>query len=45
LTIIGNDVVIGPRSVVSQKIPPNSIAVGFPARVVRTNTTWLVESI
>ncbi|NET73164.1 MAG: acyltransferase, partial [Sphaerospermopsis sp. SIO1G2] len=41
-TIIGNDVVIGPRSVVSQKIPPNSIAVGFPARVVRTNTTWLV---
>ncbi|TAE60495.1 MAG: acyltransferase [Nostocales cyanobacterium] len=43
--IIGNDVVIGPRSVVSQKIPPNTVAVGFPARVVRTNTTWLVESI
>lgn len=43
--MIGNDVVIGPRSVVSQKIPPKTVALGFPARVVRTNTTWLVESI
>lgn len=42
---IGSDVVIGPRSIVTKNIPPNTLALGIPARVARTNITWLVESI
>ncbi|MBW4566496.1 MAG: hypothetical protein KME31_00335 [Tolypothrix carrinoi HA7290-LM1] len=42
---IGSDVVIGARSIVTKKIPPNTLAIGIPAKVVRTNITWLVESI
>ncbi|MEG4941361.1 acyltransferase [Microcoleus sp. F4-D5] len=42
---IGSDVVIGPRSIVTKNIPPNTLAIGIPARVARTNITWLVESI
>lgn len=37
---IGNDSVIGTRSVVIRDIPPNSLAVGIPAEVKRTNITW-----
>ena len=33
---IGNNVVIGARSVVSRDIPDNSVAVGTPARVIKT---------
>lgn len=33
---IGNNVVIGANSVVTSDIPANSIAVGIPARVIRT---------
>ncbi|MEH2023994.1 acyltransferase [Nostoc sp.] len=43
--IIGSDVVIGPRSIITKKIPPNTLAIGIPAKVVRTNITWLVKSI
>ena len=43
--IIGNDVVIDPRSVITKKISSNVVAIGIPARVVRTNITWLIESI
>lgn len=42
---IGSDTVIGPRSIITKKIPSNSLAIGIPAKVVRTNITWLVESI
>lgn len=42
---IGSDVVIGPRSIITKKIPPNTLAIGIPAKVVRTNITWVVESI
>ena len=34
-TTIGDGTVIGANSVVSGTIPPNSMAVGFPARVIR----------
>lgn len=34
---IGNEVVIGAGSVVTKDIPSNSIAVGNPARVIRTD--------
>lgn len=33
---IGNNVVIGAASVVTRDIPDNSVAVGIPARVIRT---------
>ena len=32
---IGNNCVIGAGSVVTRSIPPNSLAMGSPARVVR----------
>lgn len=35
-TTIGDGTVIGANSVVSGTIPPNSMAVGFPARVIRS---------
>ncbi|MCZ2205815.1 acyltransferase [Cylindrospermopsis raciborskii] len=44
-TIIGSDSVIGARSIVTKKVPSNVVAVGIPARVVRTNISWLIESI
>lgn len=37
---IGGDVIIGARSVVTRDIPPNCIAAGTPARVIRTGITW-----
>lgn len=36
---VGRNCVIGANAVVTQSIPDNSIAVGVPARVVRTGTT------
>src|SRR2546428_14152113 len=35
-TTIGDGTVIGANSVVSGAIPPNCLAVGFPARVIRS---------
>ncbi|WP_292344083.1 acyltransferase [Methanohalophilus sp. DAL1] len=32
---IGNDSIIGVGSVVSRDIPPNSLAMGYPARVIK----------
>lgn len=37
---IGNDVVIGAGAVVSKDIPDNSVAVGVPARVVKTTAEY-----
>ncbi|MEO1376958.1 MAG: acyltransferase [Cyanobacteria bacterium J06635_10] len=44
-TIIGSDSVIGTRSIVTKEVPSNVLATGIPARVVRENISWLVESI
>ncbi|TAE60496.1 MAG: acyltransferase [Nostocales cyanobacterium] len=42
-TIIGNDVVIGTRSLLNKSIiPSNTLAAGSPAKVVRENITWSV---
>ena len=38
--LIENDVVIGFRSVVTSHLPANSVAVGTPAKVVKTGITW-----
>jgi acetyltransferase-like isoleucine patch superfamily enzyme len=32
--------IIGAGSVVSGHIPPNSLAVGIPAKVIRSGVTW-----
>lgn len=34
---IGDDVKIGPNAVVRQSVPPNSVVVGIPGRIVRRN--------
>lgn len=38
---IGNNVVIGARSVVTKDIPDNSVAVGVPCRVIKTADEYL----
>ena len=38
---IGNNVVIGAGAVVSKDIPDNSVAVGVPARVIKTADEYL----
>ena len=37
---IGDNCIIGAKSLVSNDIPPNCLAVGIPARVTRTDVTW-----
>lgn len=37
---IGKDSVVGAKSVVTKSIPPGSLAVGIPARVIRSNIIW-----
>lgn len=37
---IGQDCIIGSRALVCGSIPANSLAVGTPARVVRSGVTW-----
>ncbi len=37
---IGNNVVIGARSVVTKDIPDNSVAVGVPARVIKSSDEY-----
>ena len=38
---IGNNVVIGAGAIVSRDIPDNSVAVGVPARVIKTADEYL----
>lgn len=40
---IGNNVIIGANSVVSRSIPDNSVALGNPARVVKSYETYMDE--
>ncbi|WP_295511921.1 acyltransferase [uncultured Sulfitobacter sp.] len=37
---IGQDCIVGSRAMVFGEIPANSLAVGSPARVVRSGVTW-----
>jgi len=38
---IGNNVVIGARSLITKDVPDNSVAAGHPARVIKTTTEYL----
>lgn len=42
---IGNNVVIGARSVVTKNIPDNSVAVGIPARVIKSIDEYKKSSL
>lgn len=42
---IGNNSIIGTKSIVTKNIPPNSVAVGIPAKVTKDNVTWCTERI
>lgn len=39
-TCIGAHCVVGAGSIVTQDLPPQSLAVGVPARVIRAGVTW-----
>ena len=41
--IIGNDTVIGMRSIVTKVIPNNGVVAGVPARILKENTNWSRE--
>ncbi len=42
---IGNNSIVGIRSLVTKDIPANALAVGMPAKVIKTNVDWLEERI
>ena len=42
---IGNNSVVGIRSLVTKDIPANCIAAGVPAKVIRTNVDWTEERL
>lgn len=37
---IGADSIVGARAVVTRDVPPQSLAVGVPARVIRSGVSW-----
>lgn len=42
---VGDDSVVGARSLVTGAIPANVVCAGSPARVLRTGTTWTFEDL
>lgn len=44
-SVIGDDSVIGTNALVSGNIPAHSVAVGFPAKVIKENISWKEERI
>jgi len=41
---IGNNVIIGAGSIVTRDIPDNSVAVGVPARVIKTTEAYFEKA-
>ena len=44
-SVVGNNVVVGARSVVSKPLESNSVYAGTPARLVRSGITWSSEDL
>ncbi|MBD5202642.1 MAG: acyltransferase [Bacteroidales bacterium] len=44
-SVIGDGSVIGTNALVSGNIPAHSVAVGFPAKVIKENISWKTERI
>lgn len=42
-TIVGENSVIGAKAVVTKSVPPGSLAVGIPARIIKSNIRWQRE--
>ncbi len=42
---IGNNCIIGTNSIVTKSVPPNSIAAGIPAKILKDNINWVRERI
>jgi serine O-acetyltransferase len=42
--VVGNNVVVGPNSVVIASVPDNCTLMGVPAKIVLRNTRWLGET-
>jgi acetyltransferase-like isoleucine patch superfamily enzyme len=42
---IGENCIVGTSSVVTKDVPPNSLVVGIPAKIVRSNVVWKRERI
>lgn len=40
---IGADSIVGASSILTRDVPPNSLAVGNPARVVKSGVTWILD--
>jgi acetyltransferase-like isoleucine patch superfamily enzyme len=40
---VGNNAIIGTGSIVTKRIPSNSVAAGIPANVIKTNVNWVRE--
>ena len=43
--IIGDGSIIGSNTMVGSVIPPNSLAVGMPAKVIRSNVRWTFQDV
>jgi acetyltransferase-like isoleucine patch superfamily enzyme len=43
--IIEDNCIVGIRSLVNTRIPKNTLAVGTPAKVIKSNVTWEIERI
>jgi len=41
--VIGNNAIIGTGSIVTKNVSDNSIAVGIPAKIIKTNINWARE--
>ena len=42
---IGNNSIVGTRSLVTKSVPNNSIVAGIPAKILKDNVDWLTERI
>lgn len=42
---LGDNSIVGTRSIVTKDVPPNTVAAGIPAKVIKTNVNWSYDHI